>query len=352
MSLSAHAFETAGLLFCVSHVWIESGRPLTPPFALICATRIFAAASAGPSNGAIAPFASNAQPMTIGLPAVVRAAAVAARTSPATAIATSALRFTLFSSLDGSCRHPPFHPAFDQLLPAPSDELGAVDVPERVRVGDAERSVVGEDLDVVEAVPACAVERAKDGGHRRDAVSWKDAIGPAARRLAPVVHVDAGDERRMPLDLVEELGCVPEMPDVELDAERRGADLLDDRRGIVERARDRPALEALALERLQRDAQADPLGLGDHLAQASEGGATVAGAGDAEHGGGLEGREPVQRAQDRVDALARVVRAGEERQGKDRRDRRDSGGRAEPALAEERDRLVVGAVAELHLPDA
>src|SRR5207253_4650666 len=103
----------------------------------------------------------------------------------------------------------------DQLLPAPSDELGTVDVPERLRVGDAERSVVGEDLDVVEAVPACAIERGEDGGHRRNAVAGKDAVGPAARRLAPVVHVDAGDERRVPLDLVEEVRRVPQMPDVE-----------------------------------------------------------------------------------------------------------------------------------------
>src|SRR5438874_5870310 len=283
MSLSAHAFAIVGLLPCVLQVLITSGRPFTPPLASSCATRIFAAASAGPSNGAMAPFASNAQPMTIGLPAVVRAAAVAARTSPATAIATSALRFTLFSSLDGSCRHPPFHPALDQLLPAPSDELGAVDVPERVRVCDAERSVVGEDLDVVEAVPAGAVERAEDGGHRRDAVAGKDAVGPAARRLAPVVHVDAGDERRMPLDLVEEVGRFPEVPHVELDAERGRADLLDDRRGVAERARDRPVLEALALERLQGDAQTEALRLGDDLAQTVERCLAVARAGDAEH---------------------------------------------------------------------
>src|SRR3954453_3987378 len=31
-SLSAHAFATAGLLPCVSHVLICSGRPPTPPF--------------------------------------------------------------------------------------------------------------------------------------------------------------------------------------------------------------------------------------------------------------------------------------------------------------------------------
>src|SRR5690242_7069253 len=155
ISLSAQAFETAGLSPWVSQVFIASGCPLTPPLALICATRICAAASARPSNGAIGPVESSAQPTTSGVPAEVRAAAVAASTSPATATATIAIRFTLFSALGGSCRHPPFRPALEQLLPSSIDELGGVDVPERVRVRGAERSVVGEDLDVVEAVPAC-----------------------------------------------------------------------------------------------------------------------------------------------------------------------------------------------------
>ena len=39
---------------------------MTPPFAFTCLTRSWAAASAGPSNGAIAPLLSNAQPIVIG----------------------------------------------------------------------------------------------------------------------------------------------------------------------------------------------------------------------------------------------------------------------------------------------
>ena len=39
---------------------------MTPPCALSCLTRICAAASAGLSNGAIGPFESYAQPITIG----------------------------------------------------------------------------------------------------------------------------------------------------------------------------------------------------------------------------------------------------------------------------------------------
>ena len=89
-SLSAHAFAIAGLLPCVSHVRIWSWRPPTPPFALTSLTRSCAAASAGLSNGAIAPLLSNAQPMTIGVADVdvVRAAAVAASTTTDAATTT------------------------------------------------------------------------------------------------------------------------------------------------------------------------------------------------------------------------------------------------------------------------
>src|SRR5438105_13548468 len=71
--LIAQALAVVGLLFCVSHVLITSFRLVTPPFALICLTRIFAAASAGSSNGAIWPFASKAHPITIGFFASVAA---------------------------------------------------------------------------------------------------------------------------------------------------------------------------------------------------------------------------------------------------------------------------------------
>src|SRR5215211_2822328 len=69
--LAAHDLAFAGLLPFVSHVLIRTGRPFTPPFALIWPIRTLAAASAGPSNGAIAPVLSNAQPITIGACAVV-----------------------------------------------------------------------------------------------------------------------------------------------------------------------------------------------------------------------------------------------------------------------------------------
>src|SRR6187397_409505 len=85
-SFAAQADAIAGLLPCVSQVTIFSGRPLTPPRALTCPTRTFAAASAGLSNGAMAPFESNAQPITIGLAAAV---AVAATTTATAAIAAS-----------------------------------------------------------------------------------------------------------------------------------------------------------------------------------------------------------------------------------------------------------------------
>src|SRR3954447_4632238 len=72
-SLTAHAFAVVALLFCVSQVLITSLRWLTPPFLLIWAIRIFAAASAGSSNGAIWPARSNAHPITIGFFADVAA---------------------------------------------------------------------------------------------------------------------------------------------------------------------------------------------------------------------------------------------------------------------------------------
>ena len=56
--LAAHDFAFAGLLFWVSQVRIRSLRPLTPPAALIFFTWTFAAARAGPSNGAMFPLPS------------------------------------------------------------------------------------------------------------------------------------------------------------------------------------------------------------------------------------------------------------------------------------------------------
>ncbi len=85
-SFAPHALATSGLLPCVSQVTIWSGRPLTPPSALIFATSTLAAASAGWSNGAMLPVLSSAQPITIGLPAAD------AGVTPATVAATTATR--------------------------------------------------------------------------------------------------------------------------------------------------------------------------------------------------------------------------------------------------------------------
>src|SRR6266487_6197401 len=86
----AHALAVAGAFSWVSHVRIWSFRPLTPPFAFTWATRSWAAASAGPSNGAIAPLPSNAQPMMIGAFAcVARCPAVAASALPIRTSASS-----------------------------------------------------------------------------------------------------------------------------------------------------------------------------------------------------------------------------------------------------------------------
>src|SRR5687767_10585090 len=89
-SFAAQARAIAGLLPCVLHVAIRSFRPLTPPRAFSCLTRICAAASAGPSNGAIAPLPSYAQPITIGLLGAAGAdAAVIATTAVSVAIAAA-----------------------------------------------------------------------------------------------------------------------------------------------------------------------------------------------------------------------------------------------------------------------
>ncbi len=72
-------------MFCVSQVLITNLWPAAPPLAFSFLIRIFAAASAGSSNGAICPDLSNAQPITTGLalgaacpPLVATSAAIAA----------------------------------------------------------------------------------------------------------------------------------------------------------------------------------------------------------------------------------------------------------------------------------
>src|SRR3954452_2186081 len=86
-SFWAQAFANAGLFPWVSQVLITNLRPRTPPLAFSVFTRSCAAASAGLSNGAIAPLLSNAQPITTGdaFDDVVAAAAAAASAASAAA---------------------------------------------------------------------------------------------------------------------------------------------------------------------------------------------------------------------------------------------------------------------------
>src|SRR3954454_23399785 len=86
--LSAHDLAFAALLFCVSQVLITNLCPAAPPLAFSCLTRIFAAASAGSSNGDICPDLSNAQPITTGFLALAAACPPLVATSAASAVAT------------------------------------------------------------------------------------------------------------------------------------------------------------------------------------------------------------------------------------------------------------------------
>jgi hypothetical protein len=128
-SSAAQDFARSGSLFCVSQLSITSSRPSTPPSSFSWSTRMFAAASAGPSNGAMFPLPSNAQPITIGpagsMPAaspVVAAASVVPAASPSPSsppqaasaststarAATTLSRFTFMSLLlrISGCRTP------------------------------------------------------------------------------------------------------------------------------------------------------------------------------------------------------------------------------------------------------
>jgi hypothetical protein len=135
-------------------------------------------------------------------------------------------------------------------------------------------------------------------------------------------------------DLVEHAGRVPQVPRVELDPDRGRADLVDELDGVGERVHDRPVLDPLALERLERDPQPQPRRLGRDLAQAVDDRRAVARPRQADDPARAERREPVERAEDGVDAFARVVRPGKERQRVDRRDLGDGARRAEPAVPE------------------
>src|SRR6185369_8996436 len=90
MRLDAHDVDTSGFEFWVLQVTIFSGRPLTPPAALILAISSWAAVSAGLLNGDIWPLVSIAAPMMIGAPAALLPDAVVAPiVTPAATAATA-----------------------------------------------------------------------------------------------------------------------------------------------------------------------------------------------------------------------------------------------------------------------
>src|SRR5262249_16768162 len=207
-SRSAQALATSALLPCVSQVSVCSFLPLTPPFALILFASSLAAASAGPSNGAMSPDPSNAQPMMIGgfaLRPLFAASALLIRASASTAAAATANlpRPLIYSSswvapatgLHGTGRYlvnlgsvSRVPGALERLFGLPCQLVGR-HVPERVRPRIAERAVVGKDLDVVEPVPPGRLQRAEQCRQVGRTISREHAIAPCACRLAPVGNV-------------------------------------------------------------------------------------------------------------------------------------------------------------------
>ena len=80
-------------------------------------------------------------------------------------------------------------------------------------------------------------------------------------------------------------------------------------RRVAERVQDRPALDSLPLKRLDGQPQAEPLRLTRDFAHAADRGLAIAGAREAEDRRRLVRRENLERAEERVDALADDVRA-------------------------------------------
>src|SRR5918996_1497490 len=108
-------------------------------------------------------------------------------------------------------------PAGEEGLPPATGELLRPEVPERVGEPVPEGTVVGEDLEVVEPLPARAVERAQNPWDVRHPFPRKQAVCEAPGRLAHVGDVHARDTRDVLGDVLVEPLLVPEMPDVEED---------------------------------------------------------------------------------------------------------------------------------------
>src|SRR5436305_773026 len=198
----------SGLLPCVSQVFSLSLRPSTPPLAFQWAISIFAAASAGLSNGAIAPLESNAQPMTMGFFAVVPPYVDVATTAAAIA-ATATIAANHLPRL---IRTPPGRDDFvqrarpkrtvERLLPAAS-ELVRGQVPQGIGPRIPEGPIVAEDLQVVVTAPPDRIERTKERCEVGTAVARQHTVGPRPCRLAPVGDVDADEPLVLSFDVVQ-----------------------------------------------------------------------------------------------------------------------------------------------------
>src|SRR5262249_59935684 len=115
--------------------------------------------------------------------------------------------------------------------------------------------------EVVEAVPTVRVERGEKRRETGDSVSGENTVRPAACRLAPVGDVNADEPVGLALDVLEDGLHVPEMPGVELQAEGRMRDVVDDLDRLGDGRDRRPALAADTVDRLGADPYAFRRGL-------------------------------------------------------------------------------------------
>src|SRR5438034_4028348 len=219
-----------------------------------------------------------------------------------------------------------------ECVPSALGELGCGNVPERALPRVPKRSVVAEDLEVVVPVPPGGLERTEDRRQVSDAVSREHAVRPPSRRLAPVRDVHADESLRLAPDVVEQGLGVPEVPRVELQAERPAIGGLDEVDRFGDRRDDRPVLSADPVDRLEPDANTGALGLGADRPETVDDElaglvwlAVLRRSRPADDTARPERREPVQRRADRLDPCLRVLRAFQERQREDRGDRRDGG---------------------------
>src|SRR3954470_7249360 len=332
--------------------------------------RIFAAASAGPSNGAIGPLLSNAQPITIGffaLGELFAASALPIRASARTAAAAIAnlprplmymppLGF-LSLELDGTGRYlVNLGPVSG--LPCPLEgfprgcrKLACGNLPEGIRPRVPKAAVVREDLDVVVALPPGSVERTEKRRQVGGAVAGKDAVCPTPGRLAPVRHVDPDEAIDVLRDLVEDIWRVPQVPRVELDPQRRMIGLVEQLHGLTDRGDHRPVLAPDPVHGLEADPHPGALRLVRDRPQAGHHRVpVVAGTCEADDAAGPKRRETAHGGADRIDSLVRIGRPFHQRQGENRGDDRHGRRPTQPRGVESLQRCPV--VVELQLPDA